>query len=277
MCYTKFVEAEGIIVNNKTDDNFAQVSEWLVAYKKTDNEKKKKQLQNLIVVATMPLVKKIACSLARRSTDPIDDLIQVGSLGLIKAIEFYNPDISTKFKTYASYLITGEIRHYLRDKASMIKAPREIQELAFRINNYIKQLVEESGDEPTTEEVAKAMDVPVQKVNIAIEVDRRKSTISLDQTFNTSDDDNMSLADKIPSGDHQEFLNAYEEKIMLSKAIEKLPPDLKAVIELNYYEDLNQRQIAEKLGISQMQVSRRLKKALAAMYDIITNSDKYER
>ena len=277
MCYTNYVEAEGLIVNNKTDDNFAQVNEWLIAYKKADNEKQKKQLQNLIVVATMPLVKKIACSLARRSTDPIDDLIQVGSLGLIKAIEFYNPDISTKFKTYASYLITGEIRHYLRDKASMIKAPREIQELAFRINNYIKQLVEESGDEPTTEEVAKAMDVPVQKVNIAIEVDRRKSTISLDQTFNTSDDDNMSLADKIHSGDHQEFLNSYEEKIMLSKAIEKLPEDLRAVIELNYYEDLNQRQIAEKLGISQMQVSRRLKKALAAMYEIITNSDKYER
>ena len=277
MCYTNYVEAEGLIVNNKTDDNFAQVNEWLIAYKKADNEKQKKQLQNLIGVATMPLVKKIACSLARRSTDPIDDLIQVGSLGLIKAIEFYNPDISTKFKTYASYLITGEIRHYLRDKASMIKAPREIQELAFRINNYIKQLVEESGDEPTTEEVAKAMDVPVQKVNIAIEVDRRKSTISLDQTFNTSDDDNMSLADKIPSGDHQEFLNSYEEKIMLSKAIEKLPEDLRAVIELNYYEDLNQRQIAEKLGISQMQVSRRLKKALAAMYEIITNSDKYER
>lgn len=277
MCYTNYVEAEGLIVNNKTDDNFAQVNEWLIAYKKADNEKQKKQLQNLIVVATMPLVKKIACSLARRSTDPIDDLIQVGSLGLIKAIEFYNPDISTKFKTYASYLITGEIRHYLRDKASMIKAPREIQELAFRINNYIKQLVEESGDEPTTEEVAKAMDVPVQKVHIAIEVDRRKSTISLDQTFNTSDDDNMSLADKIPSGDHQEFLNSYEEKIMLSKAIEKLPEDLRAVIELNYYEDLNQRQIAEKLGISQMQVSRRLKKALATMYEIITNSDKYER
>ena len=277
MCYTNYVEAEGLIVNNKTDDNFAQVNEWLIAYKKADNEKQKKQLQNLIVVATMPLVKKIACSLARRSTDPIDDLIQVGSLGLIKAIEFYNPDISTKFKTYASYLITGEIRHYLRDKASMIKAPREIQELAFRINNYIKQLVEESGDEPTTEEVAKAMDVSVQKVNIAIEVDRRKSTISLDQTFNTSDDDNMSLADKIPSGDHQEFLNSYEEKIMLSKAIEKLPEDLRAVIELNYYEDLNQRQIAEKLGISQMQVSRRLKKALATMYEIITNSDKYER
>ncbi len=263
-------------MENKAEDNFAQINEWLSAYKQTDCGKQKKQLQNLIVVATMPLVKKIACSLARRSTDPVDDLIQVGSLGLIKAIEFYNPEISTKFKTYASYLITGEIRHYLRDKASMIKAPREIQELAFRINNYIKQLIETSGDEPTTEEVAKAMDVSVQKVNIAIEVDRRKSTISLDQTLGSTDDDNMSLADKIPAGDYQEFLNSYEEKIMLSKAIEKLPPELKSVIELNYYEDLNQRQIAEKLNISQMQVSRRLKKALAAMYEIITNSD-YER
>lgn len=263
-------------MENKAEDNFAQVNEWLIAYKQADGEKQKKQLQNLIVVATMPLVKKIACSLARRSTDPVDDLIQVGSVGLIKAIEFYNPEISTKFKTYASYLITGEIRHYLRDKASMIKAPREIQELSFRINNYIKQLIETSGDEPTTEEVAKAMDVSVQKVNIAIEVDRRKSTISLDQTINNVDDDNISLADKIPAGDYQEFLNSYEEKIMLSKAIEKLPPELKAVIELNYYEDLNQRQIAEKLNISQMQVSRRLKKALAAMYEIITNSD-YER
>ena len=263
-------------MENKAEDNFAQINEWLNAYKLANSEKQKKQLQNLIVVATMPLVKKIACSLARRSTDPVDDLIQVGSLGLIKAIEFYNPEISTKFKTYASYLITGEIRHYLRDKASMIKAPREIQELAFRINNYIKQLIETSGDEPTTEEVAKAMDVSVQKVNIAIEVDRRKSTISLDQTIGSTDDDNMSLADKIPAGDYQEFLNSYEEKIMLSKAIEKLPPELKSVIELNYYEDLNQRQIAEKLNVSQMQVSRRLKKALAAMYEIITSSD-YER
>ena len=230
--------------------------------------------RNVLIEKNMRLVAHIVKKYASTERDYLnEDLISVGTIGLIKAIEFYNPDISTKFKTYASYLITGEIRHYLRDKASMIKAPREIQELAFRINNYIKQLVEESGDEPTTEEVAKAMDVSVQKVNIAIEVDRRKNTISLDQTFNTSDDDNISLADKIPSGDHQEILNSYEEKIMLSKAIEKLPEDLKAVIELNYYEDLNQRQIAEKLGISQMQVSRRLKKALSAMYDIITNSD----
>lgn len=251
------------------DESFAQIHEWLKTYKDSNDKKLKKQLQNLIVVASMPFVKRIACGLARRSTDPVDDLIQVGSVGLIKAIELYNPDMGTKFKTYATYLITGEIRHYLRDKASMIKAPREIQELAFRINCVIKQLTED-GFEPTSEQVAEAMSLPVNRVNDIIEVDRRKSTISLDQTGTFDEDDNTSLADKIPSGDYQEFLNSYEEKIMLAKAISQLKPKLKEVIELSYYEDLNQREISERLDISQMQVSRRLKQALGDMYEIIT-------
>lgn len=254
------------------DENFAQIHEWLITYKNSNDKKLKKQLQNLIVVASMPFVKRIACGLARRSTDPVDDLIQVGSVGLIKAIELYNPEMGTKFKTYATYLITGEIRHYLRDKASMIKAPREIQELAFRINCVIKQLTED-GFEPTSEQVAEAMSLPVNRVNDIIEVDRRKSTISLDQAGSFDEDDTTSLADKIPSGDYQEFLSSYEEKIMLSKAISKLKPKLKEVIELSYYEDLNQREISERLDISQMQVSRRLKQALADMYEIITKGN----
>lgn len=254
------------------DESFAQIHEWLVTYKASDDKKLKKQLQNLIVIASMPFVKKIACGLARRATDPVDDLIQVGSVGLIKAIELYNPEMGTKFKTYATYLITGEIRHYIRDKASMIKAPREIQELAYRINCVIKELTED-GFEPTSEQVAEAMSLPVNRVNDIIEVDRRKSTISLDQSSSFDEDDNTSLADKIPSGDYQEFLSSYEEKIMLSKAISKLKPKLKEVIELSYYDDLNQREISERLDISQMQVSRRLKQALADMYEIITRGN----
>lgn len=255
------------------DENFIQIHEWLATYKKSNDKKIKKQLQNLIVVGAMPFVKKIACGLARRSTDPVDDLIQVGAVGLIKAIDLYNPEIGTKFKTYATYLITGEIRHYLRDKASMIKAPREIQELAFRINCVIKQLTKD-GQEPSSEEIAEAMSLSVSKVNDVIEVDRRKSTISLDQTLNFDDDETMPLADKIPSGDYQEFLDAYEQKIMLSKAISQLKPKMKEVIELSYYQDLNQREISEKLKISQMQVSRRLKQALSDMYVIITRESK---
>ncbi len=254
------------------DENFIQIHDWLATYKNSKDIKVKKQLQNLIVVASMPFVKRIACGLARRSTDPVDDLIQVGALGLIKAIDSYNPEIGTKFKTYSTYLITGEIRHYLRDKASMIKAPREIQELAYRINCVIRKL-NQQGQDPTSQEIAELMSLPVNKVNDIIEVDRRKSTISLDQTF-TFDDDTISLSDKIPSGDYQEFLDSYEEKIMLSKAISQLNPKMKEVIELSYYEDLSQREIAEKLNISQMQVSRRLKQALDDMYKLITKESR---
>lgn len=251
------------------EDNFTQVHEWLLEYKHSNDPNLKKQLQNLIVVAAMPLVKRIACGLARRATDPVDDLIQVGSLGLMKAIELYNPKISSKFKTYATYLITGEIRHYLRDKASMIKAPREIQELAYRINCVIKKLNESGVDEPTSAQISEVLSLPVNKINDVIEVDRRKSTLSLDQSI-CFDDDTVSLADKIPSGDYQAFLEAYEGKMMLASAIEQLEPKMKEVIELSYYEDLNQREVAEKLNISQMQVSRRIKKALGDLYEIIT-------
>ncbi len=256
-----------------SEDTLNQVHDWLIEYKRVKDEKTKKQLQNLIVMAAMPLVRKIAHSLARRSTDPVDDLIQVGSVGLIKAIEFFDPNISTKFKTYASYLITGEIRHYLRDKASMIKAPREIQELAFRINTVIKQLADTGIESPSNEQIAEVMSLPVHKINDVIEVDRRKSTISLDQTISNSEDECFSLADKIPAGDYQEFINAYEEKIMLSNAIAELPQELRTIVELNYYEDLNQREIALRLGISQMQVSRKLKRALSEIHNIITNNN----
>ena len=89
--------------------NFEEIAEWLKIYKTTDNEKQKKHLQNVITLASMPLVKKIARSLARRNTDPVEDIIQVGSVGLVKAIQLYNPNVSENFKTYATYLITGEI------------------------------------------------------------------------------------------------------------------------------------------------------------------------
>ncbi|HNW26755.1 MAG TPA: sigma-70 family RNA polymerase sigma factor [Candidatus Gastranaerophilaceae bacterium] len=255
------------------EDTFVQIHEWLLTYRNSKDEKLKKQLKNLIVIAAMPFVKRIACGLARRATDPVDDLIQVGSLGLVKAIDLYNPEISNKFKTYATYLITGEIKHYLRDKASMIKAPREIQELAYRINCVIKQLNEEGFDEPTSEQVAQIMSIPINKIEGIIEVDRRKSTLSLDQST-IYDDEDTALIDKIPSGDYQEFMDSYEKKIMLSGAIKKLEPNLKEIIELSYYDELNQREIAQKLNISQMQVSRRLKRALNRMYNIITKAGK---
>ena len=253
------------------DKQIDELDTLLISFKNTKDEKKKRMLHLKIVEESMDLVKKIANTIALQSGIPNEDLIQVGSLGLIKAIEFYKVDMNTKFKNYATYFIKGEIKHYLRDKASIIKAPRELQELLFKINSAKKKLNETGNEDPSPEQIAQYLDLPVAKINEVIEIERCKSTLSLDQSFLQEDED-ISLFDKIPANDYQEFMNSYENKIMLASTIKRLPPDLREIIELSYYQDLNQREISEKMNMSQMQVSRRLKKALNKMYELIKNN-----
>ena len=154
--------------------NYEEIGEWLKLYKATEDEKQKKHLQNIIALAAMPLVKKIARGLARRNTDPVEDIIQVGSVGLVKAIQLYNPKVSENFKTYATYLITGEIRHYLRDKVSMIKAPREIYELAYRVNKLMQKLKDEQGNEPSETVLAEELGTSVGKIKEVIEIKKQE-------------------------------------------------------------------------------------------------------
>ena len=262
-----------IILLESREKPTEELDEQLLAYKDCKDEKRKRMLHIIIVENGMHLVKKIAGNIAAQSGISNEDLVQVGCIGLIKAIEFFDPDKNARFKTYASYFIRGEIKHYLRDKASIIKAPRELQELVFKISSAVKQLKEKGIEEPAEEQIAEVVGVPVSKIHEVMEIELCKSTLSLDQAISSVDDDDLTLIDKIPAGDYQEFMNSYENKIMLAAAIKKLPEDLQQIIEMSYYQDLNQREISERIHISQMQVSRRLKKALSKMYEIIKTKD----
>lgn len=253
--------------------NFEEIGEWLKLYKLTKDEKEKKHLQNVIALAAMPLVKKISRGLARRNTDPVEDIIQVGSVGLVKAIQLYNPQVSENFKTYATYLITGEIRHYLRDKVSMIKAPREIYELAYRVNKLMEKLKDDNGNEPSEAVIAEELGTSVGKIKEVIDVERRKQTISLDQSVMNGSDESLSLFEKIADDNHYNLESFQEDKILIADAIKKLDYKLREVVIMNYFEDMSQTQIASKLGISQMQVSRRLKKALAVLFQILSEKE----
>lgn len=254
--------------------NYDEIAEYLKLYKSSNSAKEKKHLQNIIALAAMPLVKKIGRGLARRNTDPVEDIIQVGSVGLVKAIQLYNPQVSENFKTYATYLITGEIRHYLRDKVSMIKAPREIYELAYRVNKVMQKLKDEQGNEPSESIIAEELGTSVGKVKEVIDVERRKQTISLDQIISNGTDESLSLFDKIADDNHYNLESFHEDKILINDAIKKLDVKLQEVVVLNYFEDMSQTQIALKLGISQMQVSRRLKKALQNLLVILSEKEK---
>lgn len=252
--------------------DYQKVAEWLEECRHIRSRRKKERLQNLIAMTCMPLVKKVAKTLARRSTDPLEDIIQVGSVGLVKAIKLYDPSVSKNFKSYAMYLITGEIRHYLRDKAMMIKAPRAIQELAYRVHKLTVEMIEELGERPTDKDIAKKMDMPVAKVQEAIDADRRKTTISLDQLVFPDDDDYCNWGDKIADFSCIDAQNIYEDRELITESLKNIDPVLKEIVELTYFQGMSQLEISGHLGLSQMQVSRKLKKALNLLHDIIQKS-----
>ncbi len=257
--------------NNDISDE--EIKSWLREYRETNEKKVKTQLRTLILHYYLTLVKKIAYGLARRQFDPIEDIIQVGYVGLMKAIDQFDESQGASFKTYATYRVTGEIRHYLRDKASIIRAPRELLELSFRMNLIIEKLHSRLGRSPTEIEIANELQLPLKRINEVFEVDRRKQTISLDQVASFSDNE-QTLGEKLIDNKYQEEQHLQEDRIMLMEAVELLPDNLKEVVYLSFFEDLNQSEIAQKVGISQMQVSRRIKKATDELFKIITLKEK---
>lgn len=223
----------------------------------------REKLRDQIVARVMPYVKKIAYGLARRSTDPVEDLVQVGNIGLLKAVEKFNPLVGSSFKTYATYFITGEIRHYLRDKTAMIKAPRQMYELYYRINQIVHKLTEQLGRTPTDLEIADELQCPVNKITQAQDIERRRLPVSLDQFLVNENGGNETVyMERLVDQNQTEFTETHENRMLVERAMHTLKEDLREVVRMTYYEDLSQTEIAERLGISQMQVSRRLRKAL---------------
>jgi len=246
-----------------------EVTDLVSQYISCVDEKKKKVLKQKIAAVCLPVVKRIARSLARRNTDPIEDLIQVGCVGLLKAIDHYTTSHNTNFKTYAHYFITGEIRHYLRDKVAMVKPPRELQELVFRINQLIEQLTQELGRTPTDLEVSERLSVPVEKVTEVVQVERRNMHVSLDNNLTYFSTDST-LGDFLVDDTYQDNISQKEDNVALRAAIDMLEPQYREVIKMSFFQDMNQKEIADETGVSQMQVSRRIKKALEDLSVILT-------
>ncbi len=231
----------------------------------------REQMRNKIVSRCVPYVQRIARGLARRSSDPVDDLVQVGCMGLMKALDKYNPLAGTRFKTYATYLITGEIRHYLRDKSCIIKAPRQMYELYYRMNQIVHRLTEELGRTPTDLEIAEELQCSVGQIKDVEDVDRRRTLVSLDQFVTNSDGSNGESVyiERLVDNKYSDFCQNQEDKLLLEKALNHLKEELRTVVRMTFYEDMSQNEISQVLGISQMQVSRRLRKALDILHDVL--------
>lgn len=257
--------------DNKDKQTYELITRWLEAYKISTDKYERAKLKALIVTRMLPIIKKIARTIARRSYDPIDDLVQAGSIGLLKAIESYSAELNDNFKIYAGYLIIGEMKHYLRDKLNTIRVPGHIQELSYRINTFTNSLTYEQLNELTNDDVAEALKVTPKAVDYAMQADRRKSIVSLENIFR--DSDSLSYEEVLSAhDDYKEMRENEDDKIVLKDVIEKLPEEYKKLVEMYYYDDMNQKDIAEKLGMTQMRISRKMKKAFSMLYKMIADN-----
>lgn len=257
--------------NIPTDEMYEKISEWLNLYHSNISISEKERVKTLIVTQMYPVIKHIAKTIARRSYDPIEDMVQAGFIGLLKAIDKYDASKNDNFRVYAGYLIIGEMKHYLRDKLNTIKVPRHIQELSVRIYNFTQNLTIEEVQTLTSEEIATSLEVSQKAVDAAMLMERRRTTISLEEVYR-ADKNHLNYEEMLASGDFEEE-SAYEDaRIIFEDAIKKLPYEQKCLIDMYYKKGMTQREIAKFLSLSQMGVSRKLKRTFELIAQIVVEN-----
>jgi len=217
------------------------------------------ELRDSIVMQYAPLVKRLAAHLARDASMR-DDLEQVGFVGLIKAVERFDPRLNVPFGAYARQIVSGEMSHYLRDLAPVIRPPRWLRKLSRHMHEAKDSLTSRLGRSPTDEELATEMNIRVEGVRELQRMQHQYNIVSLSAQAGPTE--RQANLDAIKSLRHVTFQLPVEDRIVLDAAIEKLAAFERRVIHLFFYMDLTQTEIAKRLGSTQRQISRTLSKTV---------------
>ena len=213
-------------------------------------------LRAALIERHLPLVTFMARKFADRG-EPLDDLIQVGTIGLIKAIDRFEISKGFEFSTFATPTIVGEIKRHFRDKTWAVRVPRRLQELGASVTKATTELTQKLDRSPTPKEIAKHLGITVDEVAEALESNAAYSTVSLDVTSDTS----ISIGESFGALD--EALEGVEYRESLKPLLAELDEREKRILQMRFFDNLSQSQIAAELGISQMHVSRILTKVLS--------------
>jgi RNA polymerase sigma-B factor len=213
-----------------------------------------------LITMYLPLVRSLARRYSSRG-EHFDDLVQVGSIGLIKAIDRFDLTRGVELTTYATPNIIGEIKRYFRDKGWSVRVPRGLQELNIRLNKVIDELVPKLQRSPTINEIAEAAGATPEEVLEALETSQAYNSVSLQAAPNgESGDDETGLIDYM--GTEEAAYDTMEDRTMLAPGFAKLDARERYILHLRFFEGLTQSQIAARVGISQMHVSRLIRRAL---------------
>jgi len=224
-----------------------------------------------LITMYLPLVRSLARRYASRG-EHFDDLVQVGAIGLIKAIDRFDLTRGVELTTYATPNIVGEIKRYFRDKGWSVRVPRGLQELNIRLNKMIDELVPKLQRSPTINELAEATSATPEEVLEALESSQAYNSISLQATTNgESGDEEGGLLDYL--GTIEDGYATTDDRTTLGPGFSKLEPRERYILHLRFFEGLTQSQIAARVGISQMHVSRLIRRSLEKLRDEIGDLD----
>ncbi len=224
------------------------------------------EARDQLIVNHINLVRFLASKFKNRG-ESLEDLIQVGTIGLIKAIDRFDPDRGLEFTTYATPTIMGEIKRHFRDKGWSVRVPRRLQELSAKVNQATDELTNQLQRSPSVAEIADYLGSSVDEVLEAMESSSAYSSVPLEGGGSGEDDESPSVIDHYATEDPD--LAASDDRIVLEQAIADFSPREQEIIKMRFEQGLTQVEIAEREGISQVQVSRLLRRALRRLQDKI--------
>ncbi len=224
------------------------------------------QAREQLIEQYMSLVRSLARRYSFRG-EQLEDLVQIGAIGLIKAIDRFDLDRGVELTTYATPNIIGEIKRHFRDKGWSVRVPRGLQELNVQLSRLIEQLTVQFGRSPTIPELAKAAGVEEEEVLEALESGRAYSSLSLSAGSGGGDDEDLDPLESIGTEEHQYEVS--EDRAVLAPGFKALDERERKILQLRFFEGLTQSQIAQQVGISQMHVSRLIRRSLEKIRETI--------
>jgi RNA polymerase sigma-B factor len=239
------------MTDEATDDPLARFFEY--------RETRDRRLRDQLIQEHLGLAIALARRFAGRG-EAVDDLEQIATLGLLKAVERFEPERGLAFSTFATPTISGEIKRHFRDRSWSVRVPRALQELGLRLTATVGELTNEMGRSPTVAEISARLEVSPEAVLEAMEANRAFATQSLDASL---PGDDRTLGDTL--GGEEPGLDQVEHEMVVNDLLATLPEREQTILRLRFFDGLTQTEIAARVGISQMHVSRLLSRSLQAL------------
>lgn len=249
-----------------SDDNRSRMREKFERYERTGD----RAVRDELIEAHLRLAEHLARRFSNRGV-ALDDLIQVAALGLVKAVERFEPGRGLEFSTFATPTIVGELKRHFRDKGWSVRVPRRVQELHVEINSLVGEMTQRFGRSPTIAELARMARTSEEEVLEAMEAAQAYRSTSLDAPTGSGDGESQDLAAQL--GDEDANLFAAENRVLVDRLLTTLPKREQLMLRLRFYEGMTQSQVADRLGISQMHVSRLLSKSLVLLREHVEHID----